>query len=241
MATNSKTDKTTAAVAAPPKKPPTQPKPKPEPQPSSSQDEHDKALASNPLLAPTKPKPDKAQAEAEEALYAQADKAAEAAEKAPKAESKKVVVRDYSDDKPNQPIESYKMPAEGRVYHGAPGKTISRRDSGVNRFAILVARPGGASESDMRHVNPRGFEYSTGCRQYVADHTGMTVVVRNERYQVGAKNKAGEIVPDETTRQTFYEALGGDEYLQRTVDFIRSNPKYPEYAEFELSKPLVAA
>lgn len=235
---STKTDSSKArAVAAPSKAPapiePVQPTP----------DEMIGKLLDGDSLAKSKASSDLAQSEVEAAIYEQADKAAEDSTKPPGAKSspkpaKKSVVRDFSADKPNKPIESYKMARDGASYR-AGGKTITRRESGVNRFAILIARPGGANEADLRHVNPRGYEYSGGGAGYVAQNTPINIVVKGGRYMVAKDDVAG-LVPDETERAMMFEALGGEDFLNRTVEYIRGNTKYPSYSGFELSAPLVA-
>lgn len=167
----------------------------------------------------------------EEAVTEQADKAA-AAPKAKK--TKALVVRDFSTDKPNKPIEEYKAPRDGKAFVGNGTKVINKRDSGINRFAALIARPGGCTEAEGRHVNPRGFEYSGGFAGYVAENTGMTVLVKDGRYQVG-KTVGGVVTLDETTRGMYFAALGDEAYLDTVVEMIRSNAKY-DYSGFTLSK-----
>jgi hypothetical protein len=165
------------------------------------------------------------------------------AEAPKKAKSPKApVVKDHSGDTPNKPIESYRNPREGALYIGSGGKMITRRDSGVNRFAILIARPGGCTEAEGRHVNPRGYEYSGSFAGYVASNTGVSIIVKDGRYQVAGRVAGGGYALDEEVREGVFEALGGDTYLEQTVNFIRSNPKY-DYSGFTLSKgaALVAA
>ena len=151
----------------------------------------------------------------------------------------KVKVKDYSSDKPNRPIEEYRNPRDGKFWLGGGAKVVSARDSGINRFAILIARPGGCTEAEGRHVNPRGFEYSGSFAGYVADNTGMTVVVNDGRYQVGEKDGTGVVRPSEAARKGFFDALGGQPYLDRVVEFIRGNTKY-DYSGFTLSNPAPA-
>jgi hypothetical protein len=175
-------------------------------------------------------------------MLATADKAAIASPppKPPTPPKTTPVVRDYSDDKPNRAIEDYRSPRDGKVFPGRHGARISQRDTGVNRYAVLIARPGGCTEAEGRHVNPRGYEYSASFAGYVASQTGMTVVTKDGRYQVGC---AAGPLPDEASRKAFYDALGGDKYLQQTVNYIRGNAKY-DYSGFKLSQPapaLVAA
>lgn len=178
--------------------------------------------------------------EVEKAAIKQADDAAAATKaKAPAKAKKAPVVRDFSTDKPNRPAEEYRAPKEGRSFVGG-SKSITKRDSGINRFAVLIARPGGCTEVEGRHVNPRGFEYSGGFGSYVAQNTGMTILVKDGRYQVASKNSSGEIVVDEESRKAYFDALGGQPYLDQVVNSIRGNLKY-DYSGFELSNEMVAA
>lgn len=225
----SKTHKIGAtSIAAPPKpRPPAPPTPEPSKTASADQD-FGEMLASTPLVAAdTKEKPSANKAESD-AIKA-ANQAAEDAKK------KGVAVRDFSTDKPNREIASYKTVRDGTVYRGNKGKLISRRDSGVNRFAILIAREDGASEADLRHVNPRGYEYSGGGAGYVSQNTPMDILVKDGRYHAAEIDSTGAASLNEATRKVYFEAFGGQEYLDRTVQFIRANTKYPEYATFKLS------
>lgn len=181
-------------------------------------------------LVPSKPK---AKADTgENAALAIADKAAK--DSSAKSEPK-VRVKDFSSDKPNRPIEDYRTPKDGKFWLGAGAKQVSARDSGINRFAILIARPGGCTEGEGRHVNPRGYEYSGSFAGYVADNTGMTVCVADGRYQVGEKDTSGVVRPSEEARKSFFDALGGQGYLDRVVEYIRGNTKY-DYSGFTLSE-----
>lgn len=203
----------TKNVAAPPK-PPT-----PTPTPTPTPGDRDKALAA-----------------AVEKVASKAHKADLAvAEKAAKDTEKEVKVRDFSTDKPNRDIGEYRMPKDGKFWLGSGAKGVTQRDSGINRFAILIARPGGCTEAEGRHVNPRGYEYSGGFAGYVASNIGMTVVVKDGRYQVGSR-KGSTVEVDETLRSNFFNALGGEKYLEQTVNFIRGNAKY-DYSGFTLSEP----
>jgi hypothetical protein len=204
---------------------------------SSPKKKIDMASAATALaqLVPDKPTATSS-GKAEAADLAIANKAAKDPSAKPEAT---VRVKDYSSDKPNRPVEEYRSPRDGKFWVGSGAKQVSARDSGINRFAILIARPGGCTEIEGRHVNPRGFEYSGSFAGYVADNTGMTVVVADGRYQVGEKDPSGVIRPNENARKGFFDALGGQAYLDRVVDFIRSNAKY-DYSGFTLSGPAPA-
>lgn len=182
-------------------------------------------------LVPSKPKAASSGDSGEKTALAIADKAASDSKAKPES---KVKVKDFSSDKPNRPIEEYRSPKDGKFWLGAGAKQVSARDSGINRFAILIARPGGCTEAEGRHVNPRGYEYSGSFAGYVADNTGMTVCVADGRYQVGEKDTSGVVRPSEEARKSFFDALGGQGYLDRVVEYIRGNTKY-DYSGFTLS------
>lgn len=115
----------------------------------------------------------------------------------------------------------------GKSYFGAAGKNLSRRDNGLNRHLMIIARTGGATEAEGRAVNPKGPEASAGFGPYIAANTGVSLVVKDGRYQVAA-NVSGALVPDEDERLRVWNTLGGQEYLDQTVEFIRRT--YPEFA-----------
>ena len=170
-----------------------------------------------------------------EAVHEQADKAAVAApppKPAPTPTPAPAPVPAPTSDKPNKAVDAYRMAPEGKTYKGNKSKHPTARESGVNRFAVLIAHKGGCVESDLRHVNPRGFEYSGGGAGYVAQNVGFNIVVKDGRYQVADSTFA----LDDVQRETIYQLLGGDDFYERTVDFIRNNKRHTDYATFEPSK-----
>lgn len=120
-------------------------------------------------------------------------------------------------------------PSNGKIYMGTPGKTLKMRDVGVNRHLIIIARPGGCTEAEGRCVNPKGPDASAGFGPYIASLTGVSLIVKDGRYQV-ALNDHGTLVADEDERLRVWNILGGQDYLDQTVTFIQRI-----YPDFKLS------